>query len=113
MISENKNTCVMALITIYENNGVKAKKMYRVLIFVVYSLIDDYFCIDYLSCKSKTLSSISSKPRFGKTSFNILHSIGAPELLLNLVYCHGFMKKPKSTVLKNFRYLLVNNYLAK
>ena len=89
------------------------KKVYRVLICVVNYLIDSYVCIDYLFFQSKTLSSISSKPTFEQTSFNILLGIGIPELLLNLVSCHGFMKKPNSTVILNFRSCLVNNYLAK
>ena len=87
------NTCVMALIIFYENNGLKPKKLYRVLSCVVYALIDNYFCIDYISCQPKTLRSISSKPTFEQTNFNILLGIGIPELLLNLVSCHGFMKK--------------------
>ena len=71
------NTCVMALIMFYENNGEKTK-MYRVLSCVVYSLIDNYVCIDYLACQLKTLSFISSKPTFEQTSFNILLGIGIP-----------------------------------
>ena len=61
----------------------------------------------------KTLSSISSKPTFEQTSFNILLGIGIPELLLNLVSCHGFMKKPNSTVILNCQSRLINNYLEK
>ena len=110
---EKKNTCVMALIVIYENNGGNAKKVYRVLSCVVYSHIYNYDCIDYLSCQSKTLISIESKPTFEQTSFNILIGIGIPELLLNLVSFHRFMKKPNSTVILNFRSRLVNNYLEK
>ena len=68
----------MALIMIYENNGVNAKQMYGLLSFVVYSLIENYFCIDFLSCQSKTLSSVSSKPEFEDTSFNIWLRIGIP-----------------------------------
>ena len=102
----------MVLVIIYENNGGYAKKVYIVLIFVVYSLIDNYVCIDYLPCQSKTLGSISSKPTFQDTSFNILLSIGIPELLLNLFSCHAFIKKTNSTVIINCRSLLINNYLA-
>ena len=57
-------TCVMALIIFYENNGLKTKKVYRVLSCVVYYLIEDYVCIDYISCQPETLCSISSKPTF-------------------------------------------------
>ena len=59
-----KNTCVMALIMFYDNNGLKPKQVYRVLSCVVYYPIYNYVCIDYLFCQSKTLSSISSQPTF-------------------------------------------------
>ena len=34
-------------------------------------------------------------------------------MLLNLLSCHGFMKKPNSTVILNCLSHLINNYLAK
>ena len=68
---KNKNTCIMSLIITYENNGGKIKKVYIVLSCVVYSLIDNYVSIDYLSCKSKTLRSISSKPTFEQKCFTL------------------------------------------
>ena len=46
-----KNTCVMEVIIFYENNGEKPKKVYKVLSCFVYSLIENYVCIDYLLCK--------------------------------------------------------------
>ena len=67
----------------------KNKKMYKVLSCVIYSLIENYVCIDYLWCQSKTLIFVSSKPKLEQTSFNILLVIGILELLLNLVSCHG------------------------
>ena len=74
----NKNTYVMAIIMIYENSGKNIGKVYRVLSCVVYTLIDNYVCIDYLSCKLKTLSNISCHPTFKDTSFNLLLGIGIP-----------------------------------
>ena len=68
---------------------------------VVYTLIDNYECIDYLPCQSKTLCVISNNPTFKGTSFNLLLVIGIPEQLLNLVYCHGLMMKLNSTVILN------------
>ena len=50
---KKKNTCVIALIYFNDNNGVKPKKVYRVLSCAIYSLIENYVCIDYLSCQSK------------------------------------------------------------
>ena len=55
---------VMELIMIYDYNIEIPKTVYRVLSYVVYYLICKYVCIDYLSCQSNTLSSISSKPTF-------------------------------------------------
>ena len=77
------------------------------------TLIDNYVCIDYMLCQSETLSATSCNPKFMETSFNILLGIGISELLRNLVSCHGFMKKPNSTVKLNFQNCLVNNYLSK
>ena len=107
------NTSVMALIMIYENNGEIPRKLYRVLSFVVYTLIENYVCIDYLLCQSKTLSDISINQTFKDKSFNILLGIAIPELLLGLVSCHGFMKKEDSTVILNCRTHLINNYSSK
>ena len=88
-----KNTCVLALIMFYDNNGVKPNKVCRVLSCVLYYLIENYVCIDYLSYQSKTLSTISSNRIFEKISFNILLGIDIPELLLDILSCHGFVKK--------------------
>ena len=90
-----KNKFVMALIMIYENNGKIPKQLYRVVSCVVYNVIDNCVCIEYLLCQSKTLSSISCNQTFKDTIFSIT------ELLLNLLSCHGFMKKPNSTVILN------------
>ena len=98
---------------LWDIGGRTKRNKKRVLICVVYYLIDNYVCIYFLSFQSKTFSSISSKPKFEDTSFNILLGTGIPELLLNLVSCHGFMKKPNSTVVLNWRSFLINNYLAK
>ena len=87
--------------------------MYRVLSCVNYTLIYNYVCIDYVPCKSNTLSAISCNPTFKDTSFNILLGIGIPEMLLNLVSCHGFMKKPNSTLILNCQTRMINNYLSK
>ena len=83
------------------------------LVFVVYTLIDNYVCIDYLLCQSKNLSDISINPKFRDTSFNILLCISIPELLLNIVSCRVFMKKPNSAVILNYQTRLITKYLSK
>ena len=97
----------------YENVGVKSKKLYRVLSCAIYFIIDTYVCIDCLFFQSKTLSIVSSNRILEQTRFNILLGIGIPELLQNLVSCHGFMEKLNSIFVLNFWSRLVNNYLAK
>ena len=66
--------------------------------------MDGYVCVDYLCCHSKTLNVISSDKIFEEASYNGLLDVGIPEVLMNLVSCHGFMKKPNSTVILVFRY---------
>ena len=46
----NNNTCVMALIMIYEKMD-KYQKMHGVLICIVYTIIGNCVCIEYLSCQ--------------------------------------------------------------
>ena len=46
-----KNTSIMAIIFIYETVVISIKKVFRVLSCVVYTLIENYVCIDYLSCQ--------------------------------------------------------------
>ena len=75
------------------------KKMFRVLSCVLYYVIENYFCIEYLCCQSKPLSVICYDKMFASTSYNELPGIGIPEVLMNLISCHGFMKKTDSTVI--------------
>ena len=109
----NNNTSVMALIMIYENNVEIPWKFYRVLSCVFNPPIYTYVCADYLSCQSKILSNISINPSFKEKSFNLLLGIGIPELLLNLVSCNGFIKKPNSTLILNHQSFPITNYLSK
>ena len=100
------NTCIMALILIYENNGESVK-----LCCLFYHRKLFLYWLSVVSIK--TLISISSKPTFEDTSCCILIRIGIPELLLNLVPCHGFMRKPDSAVILNLLSRLINDYLSK
>ena len=95
-----KNTSVMALIMIYENNGKDTMTVYRVLSYVVYTLIENYVCIDYLSCQSKILCKFQAIQHL-REKINLLLGIGIPELLLDLVYCYGSTMKSNSTVILN------------
>ena len=87
--------------------------LFIVLSFVVFTLIENYYCIDYLSCKSKTLCDISNNKNFKENSLNLLLGVGIPELLLKLLSCNEFMLKSNSTVILNCRSRRINNYLSK
>ena len=97
----------------YDSKGKKPIKVYNVLICILYSLIYYYVCIDYISCQSKALSSISTNRIFKKRSYNILIGTGIPEVLLNIVSWHGLMDKPNPHIILNCQSCLVNKYLAK
>ena len=58
MFLMQKNKSIKALIIIYENNGENSKIVYIVLSCVVYTFIDNYVCIEYLSCQLKKLGAI-------------------------------------------------------
>ena len=49
-LSKN-NTSVLALIMIYETRADNPKKYFRVLSCVIYTIIKNYVCIDYLACQ--------------------------------------------------------------
>ena len=51
---------VIALVMFFENIRNSAKKMYRVLSCVLYSIIEKHICIEYLCCESRIISDISS-----------------------------------------------------
>ena len=69
-----KNTSVMALIMIYENSGKDIIKVYRVLSCVVYTLIDNYVCIYYMSCQSKHYAVFQAIQHLKKL-FSIYYSV--------------------------------------
>ena len=49
----------------YDTRVDHPKKAYRLFICVVYTIIKKYFCIDYLACRSKTLSEMPVGSRGG------------------------------------------------
>ena len=69
---EKKDTHVIALIIFYESKTKYSIKVYGVLSYVQYYITENYVFIDYLCCKSKKLSSISSDKIFEQGSYNML-----------------------------------------
>ena len=70
---------------------------------VIYTIIDKYVCIDYLGSKKSKLSDLKIG-RTGSSKHNVMDynnwlGIGIPDLLLNLLSCHGFLKNNDSVVI--------------
>ena len=78
----------------YETRADNPKKAFRSLSCVIYTIINDYFCIDYLDVQSKTISEITvgsnECSKHGDKLLNIILCIGIPDLLMNLMSCHVF-----------------------
>ena len=77
----------------YESRVTNPTKVFRVLSCVIYSIIDNYIYIDYICCQYKKLIVMCSDKIFASTSYNKLLGIVITEVLMNLIPCHGFMKK--------------------
>ena len=54
-IMRKKDTCVISLVMFYETETKNITKLYRVLSGVIYSVIENYVCIDYLYCHRKKI----------------------------------------------------------
>ena len=62
--------CVISIIMIYETLTTNPMKLFRVLSFVVYFVIYNYFFIYYIGCQSKKLSVVCSDKIFGDRIYN-------------------------------------------
>ena len=98
-VMTKNNTYVLALIMFDDMIHTKANKYFRVLSCVIYTIIDNYVCIDYISCQLKKLSEICVYGKYLVKYFNELFGIGIPYLLTNLLLCHGFTNNIKCIVL--------------
>ena len=85
--------------------------MYKVIGAVIYIIIDDYICIDYLGLLQENVSKQNNK--FENTKFNDWYGLGIPEILMNIISYHGFYKYSILTVILKFHNALVPYDLSK
>ena len=101
----------------YETRAENPNKYFRVLSCVIYTIIKNYVCIYYLACLSKILSetNMGSKEgsKYGDKSFNIILGIGFTDLLINLMYYHGFLKNKSSVVILKPPKRILEYYFSK
>ena len=100
-----KNTSVLELIMFYDTRADNPKKSFRVLSCVIYTIIKNYVCIDYLACQTKKLVEITVGSKGGSkhgdkvfTEYWVLEL----QILMNLMYCHGFLRNINYVVILKF-----------
>ena len=77
--------------------------MFRVLSCVIYTIIGNYVCIDYLGSGKSKFSDlrlgVTGRYKNYDTDYDNVLGIVIPDLLLNLLSCHGFSKNNESVVI--------------
>ena len=91
--------------------------MFIVLSCVIYTIISIYVCIDYLGYEKSKLCDLrlgvaGSYKNLGKKYDNIL-GFGIPDLLLNLLFCQGFLKNNESVVILKCPHRMFEYYFNK
>ena len=112
-----KNTRVLALIMFYETIGDNPKKYFRLLSCVIYTIIKNYVFIYYITFLLKKIIEITvgswGGSTYGDKTFNIILGIGIPDLLMNLIFCHGFLKNINYIVILKFPKRILEYYFSK
>ena len=90
---------------------------HRVLSCVIYTIIKNYVCIDYLASQSKNLSEIpvgsGGGSKHGDKIFDKILGIGIPDLLMKLTSCNGFLRKINSVVILKCSKRTLKYYFSK
>ena len=91
--------------------------MSRVLSCVIYKIISNYVCIDYLGSEKSKLSDLrlgvsGRYKNLDKNYVNVL-GFGIPYLLLNLLSCQGLSKNNESFVILKFPHRMFEYYFNK
>ena len=77
--------------------------MFKVLSCVIYTIIYIYVCIDYLGTEIKKISELrlgcTLKTKHEGMDYDNLFGIGIPDILLNMLSCHGFLNNNESIVI--------------
>ena len=110
------NTRVLALLMFYETRK-NPKKFSKVLSCVIYKIISNYVCIDYLCYESKKISEQTIDFVGGfkheNKSYNKILGIGIPDLLMDLMSCHRFLKNINPIVILKFPKRMLEYYFSK
>ena len=80
--------------------------MFIVLSCLIYTIISNYVCIDYLGYEKSKLSDLrlgvsGSYKHPGKKYDNVL-GFAITDMLLNLLFCQGFLNNNESSIILKF-----------
>ena len=78
---------------------------------VGYFILNNYVCADYLCCPQTKLHVTNNG--FENKKYNDISGVGIPEILMNIISCHGFVNNKNSVVILSCRRKLVDYYLSK
>ena len=99
----NRDTRVLALVIFYEHGTFNPRKMFKVLICVIYTIIDRYVCIDYLGIETRKISELnigfSMEKKHENKDYDNLFGIGIPDIFMNMLSCQGFINNNDSIVI--------------
>ena len=82
--SKKENTCVLSFLMFYED---RKNTIFKVSSSVVYCIMNNYVCAYYLYFPQNKIH-VANKVFENKT-YNDISGIGIPELLMNIISCHG------------------------
>ena len=80
---------MLALVIFNESGKINPRRMFKVLSFVIYTIIDKYFCIDYLGTDKKKKIDLkiacTGSSKHDGMDYNNLFGSGIPDILLNML----------------------------
>ena len=91
--------------------------MFRVLSCVIYTIISNCVCIDYLGSEKSKLSylhpDVAGSYKHIVKKYDVVLRFGIPDLLLNLLTCGGFLKNNESVFILKFPNRMFEYYFNK
>ena len=91
----------------YDN---RTEVVYKVIGYVIYSIIDNFLWLNYQGILQQNLSDLAHDNKLEKNKFNDLSELCTPEILINIISCHGFSILTTSKVILTCHSSLVPYY---
>ena len=108
---------MLELIMFYVTRLDNTKKYFKVVSCDIYTTINDYVCIKNLACESNKLCELSvcyeGGFKHGNKNYDKILGIGVPDLLMNFMSCHGFLKNKNSVLIIKYPKRMLEYYFSK